>query len=188
MTTLLLSLAIGCAAGPYGAPEGSTIELVSEGQGFVYDMAYADPDDGVGLLIRESVLVMVPGSENYPDMIPGNDILVEITSGYSGAYVIPESAVLTVDGYEEGCEGDASEECRAWFDVATERYVEFSGEYEDIGGFRPTYMSAGTDNRGILDFYVFVDSVASDGETVIGIPLFADIGVDMASWQYDFQN
>ena len=60
MLTLLLSTAIGCAAGPYGAPEGSTITLGSSGgaTGWIFDGAYNDPDDGIGLLIREYAMLV----------------------------------------------------------------------------------------------------------------------------------
>lgn len=190
MITVLLSLAIGCDGGPYGAPEGSTLVVSAEGvdYGYVFDAAYNDPDDGIGLLIREYALVTVPGTEHYPDSVPGNDILVEITSGWSAAYVLPESAVQMVTEYEDACEGDRSEECLAWFDVGTDRYVEFSGEYTDLGGMRPTYYRGATDNRGMLDFYVFIDSVPVDDEgEIIPIPFFADIGVDITSWAYDFE-
>ncbi len=189
--SLLLSLALGCAEGPYGAPIGSEVYHPSPYtedalDGFVFDGAYNDPDDGLGLLVREQVLVMTPGTD-WVEALPGNDILVEITSGWSAAYIIPATAVKLVDSYAAGCEGDASDECRAWFDIGTDTYYEFSGDYEDLGGFRPTYMSGGTDNRGILDFYVFIDSVPVDDEgEVISIPIYADIGVDITSWSYDF--
>jgi hypothetical protein len=189
--SLFVLFAIGCAAGPYGAPAGSTIQVSAanfDTEGYVFDGAYNDPDDGIGLLIREFAIVTLPATENYPYETPGNDIRVEITSGWSAAYVLPATAIETVTTYSDGCEGDRSEECAAWFDIGTESYVEFSGEYKDLGGLRPTYMSGGTDNRGILDFYVFIDSVPVDDEgEVITIPLYASIGVDIVSWSYDFQ-
>lgn len=198
--SLLLTLAIGCASGPYGAPEGSTITVSAADfgdiEGYVFDVAYAQAGDGLGLLIKEWAYVETPvpegnaGSRLGLDQpaVGGSDILVEITSGYSGAYVIPATAVSVVDTYAEGCEGDASEECGDWFDIGTDRYVEFSGDYQDLGGLRPTYMSGATDNRGVLDFYVFIDSVPIDDEgEAIPIPLYASIGVDIVSWSYDFE-
>lgn len=183
----LLLFAIGCASGPYGAPEGSTIEVFAN-QNLVFDLAYAEAGDGLGLLLKEMAIVTTPSSTEGV-AAGGNEILVEVVSGWSGAYVIPESAVSTVDGYAEGCEGDASEECADWFDIGTDQYVEFSGDYQDLGGFRPTYMSGVTDNRGILDFYVFIDSLPVDDEgAVIDIPLYASIGVATDSWSYTFTN
>jgi hypothetical protein len=49
-------------------------------------------------------------------------------------------------------------------------------------------MAGGTDNRGILDFYVFIDAIPVDSEgEVIPIPVYADIGVDIENWTYDFE-
>jgi PKD repeat protein len=181
---ILAALALGCAAGPYGAPDGSTIVLRSDlaDNGYIFDLSYNDPDDGIGLLVKESLVVY------SPEDLPMNDILVEVTSGWSAAYVIPVTAVKTVDQYQSECEGDASEECRAWFDIGTDSYVEFAGDYEDLGGLKPNYMSGSTDNRGVLDFYTFVDSIPVDDEgEVLAVPFYASIGVYVASWQYDFE-
>jgi hypothetical protein len=181
MPSLLLALAVGCAPGPLGAPEGSTISVPAD-QGLIFDVAYSTPDDAVGLLVREHADVFGPDGRAL------NGVLVEITSGWNGTYVIPSKAVQLVDEFEAGCDGDKSEECQAWFDTGTERYVEFSDEFQDLDGFRPTYMSTESDNRGMVDFYVFVDSIPSDDDgEVIPIPMYASIGVDTASWSYDFQ-
>jgi hypothetical protein len=187
--SLLLPLFLACATGPFGAPEGSTIEVsanLASGE-YVMDSAYTDPADGVGLLIKEFALVQLPATSNVSSL-PGNNILVEITSGYSGAYVLPESAVNTVDDYATECEGDLSEDCAKWFyDVGSQTYVEFAGDYADLGGFRPTYLAGETDGRGILDFYVFIDGVPLDEEGgAIDISYFASIGVDITSWSYSF--
>lgn len=191
--SLLLALAVGCASGPYGAPNGAEITYVDgeADNGPIFDVGYNDPDDGIGLLLRAQVLVtntVLEGGQGDTREMPLNNVLVDITSGWSAAYVIPSTAVNTVDDYELSCEEDDSAECSAWFDIGEERYVEFSGGYTDLGGLRPTYMSAGTDGRGLLDFYVFIDSIPydDDGE-VIPIPLFASIGVDSVSWSYDFE-
>jgi hypothetical protein len=176
----MLPLVIGCSGAPYGAPMGA--QLVVESTGAIFDAAFNDPDDGVGLLLREQVMVVDSGG------VPMPSILVEITSGWSAAYIIPSGAVKTVDEFETECESNAAEECELWFDLETETYVEFSGDYVDLGGFRPTYMAGGTDNRGILDFYVFIDAIPVDSEgEVIPIPVYADIGVDIENWTYDFE-
>lgn len=177
---LMLPLILGCNEGPYGAPMGAQVVVGSSG--YIFDAAYSDPDDGVGLLMREQVMVIDEAG------VPMPSILVEITSGYSAAYLIPAGAVKTVDDFELACESNASDECKVWFDLESETYVEFSGDYLDLGGFRPTYMAGGTNNRGILDFYVFIDTIPMDSEgEVIPIPVFADIGVDFETWTYDFE-
>jgi len=187
--SLLLALSLGCASGPYGAPLGAEIAYLtgSDETGPIFDLAYNDPDDGVGLLLREQVMVTLEDSDQQRD-VPLNNVLVELTSGWAAAYLIPSTAVTTVTEYEEACDGDASEECASWFDIGEDRYVEFGGEYTDLGGLRPTYYRGGTNNRGILEFYVFLDSIPVDDEgEVFPIPIFASIGVDSTSWTYDFQ-
>lgn len=187
--SLLLALSVGCAMGPYGAPFGAQVNRPDDTQGMIFDVGYNDPDDGIGLLVKEYVMVTNEVAQ-AGDLVevPLNNILVEITSGYSATYILPASAVSYVDDYETSCEGDRSEECDAWFDIGEERYIEFSGDYKDLGGFRPTYGSGGTDNRGVFEFYVFIDSVPVDDEgEVFPIPLFASIGVDTVTWSYDFQ-
>ncbi|MES2642551.1 MAG: hypothetical protein V4850_23910 [Myxococcota bacterium] len=193
--SLLLALSIGCASGPYGAPSDAIVTYKGGvgSLGAIFDVSYNDPDDGIGLLVREQVMVsriVSDGGDGGGETreLPLNNILVDITSGWSAAYVIPATAVTIVDEYEAGCDDDASEECNAWFDIGEERYVEFAGEYNDLGGFRPTYMEGGTDGRGILEFYVFIDSIPSDDEgEIIPISLYASIGVAADSWSYDFQ-
>lgn len=187
--SLLLALSVGCASGPYGAPEGAQLTYLDYEQGPIFDVSYNDPDDGIGLLLREQVMVTNDVAEaGSTREMPLNNILVEITSGWSAAYLIPSTAVMIVDDYEAACDGDESDECNAWFDIEEGRYVEFAGEYNDLGGYRPTYLAGGTNGRGLLEFYVFIDSIPvdDDGE-VIPIPLFATIGVDSASWSYDFE-
>ncbi|MDP2312505.1 MAG: hypothetical protein Q8P41_06330 [Pseudomonadota bacterium] len=184
---LLLALSVGCAVGPYGAPSGAEVSYPGDAQGLIFDITYNDPDDGIGLLIKEFVTVTMDDA-SQDRVVPLNNIQVEITSGWPAAYVIPSTAVQLVDEYEAACEGDGSAECDAWFDIGEEHYYEFAGEYQDLGGLRPTYMSGGTDNRGTLEFYVFVDSIPydDDGE-VIPIPMYASIVVDTVSWSYDFE-
>ncbi len=187
--SLLLALSVGCAMGPYGAPAGAELKRSDNEQGMIFDVTYNDPDDGIGLLVKESVMVTQDQLQSG-DLVemPLNNILVEITSGYSAAYILPASAVSYVEDFEAACEGDGSEECDAWFDIGQERYVEFSGDYKDLGGLRPTYGYGGTDNRGMFEFYVFIDSVPSDDEgEAVPIPLFASIGVDQVTWSYDFE-
>lgn len=183
---LLLALATGCDGGPYGAPYGAYLEVPGD-QGLIFDMAYSDPSDGIGLLALEQVRVVID-SEANDRTEPLNDIVVEITSGWADTYVVPAGAVTMVDSFAEACEGDASPECGYWYDSDSEQFVEFAGEYEDLGGLRPTYMSGVTNERGVLEFYVFFDSIPvdEDGE-VIPIPLYASIGVDTEPWSYDFE-
>lgn len=186
MSFLLVLTLIGCGGGPYAAPYGSMVT----GPGDIslnYDAGYAVPGDGYGALLRGQAYV-----QDSATQLPLNDIKVEITSGWTGAYLLPEAAVLVVDDYEQECESsgavsDENDPCHAWFDADGEQYIEFGGDYAELGDFRPTYLSAGTDNRGLLDFYVFVDSAPLDSEGLaVDIPVFIDIGVNSASFNITF--
>lgn len=178
---LLLAALTGCAPGPIAAPYGSSLVMPSDVD-FSFDQAYSDSGDLTGGLFYTYIGVM------GPDGLPLNGIQVEITSGWTGAYLIAERAVRVVDDYEQDCTtnppDDPEDPCYAWFDVEGQEFVEFAGDYAELGGFGPTYMSATTDNRGLLPVYVFIDSVPvdSDGEAV-SVPIFASIGIETESFQ-----
>ncbi len=174
------ALLAGCAPGPIAAPYGSSL-VMPEDIEFGDDMAYAQAGDLTGGLFYTYIGVL------GPDGLPLNGIQVEITSGWTGAYLIAEKAVRVVDTYEQDCNPlpeDTTDPCYAWFDTEGQEFVEFAGDYTELGGFGPTYMSAPTDNRGLLPVYVFVDSIALDstGEAV-NIPIFASIGLETQSFQ-----
>lgn len=182
---VLFLLATGCASGPYAAPTGSTVTHLTEGQGLVLDAASVPAGDGIGHLVLEQALVEIPSGE---DMAPGNNIQVEVVSGWAGAYLISEGAVKVVTEVEEACpEGTDDPACDAWFDAEGNAWYEFSGEYEDVDDFRPTYLSGASDHRGVFSWYVFIDSVPLDenGEPLV-IPIYVSIGVDSVAYEYDF--
>ncbi len=171
----------GCAPGPIAAPYGSQL-VMPEDISFAVDSSWTTPGDQVGGLFYTYIGVLGPDGE------PLNDIQIEVTSGWTGAYLIAEQAVRVVDGYETNCATnpptDPTDPCYAWFDVEGQQYIEFSGDYAELGGFQPTYMSAATDNRGILPVYVFVDSVGVDSsDSPVNIPIFASIGTETLSFQ-----
>lgn len=191
MSFLLVLTIIGCGGGPYAAPYGAEV-LGPEGDlSLSYDAGYAVPGDGYGALLRAAAFVHDPSDTLHGDL-PLNDIKVEVTSGWTGAYLLPEAAVLVVDDYEQECDtsgatADETDPCHAWFDAEGEQYIEFGGDYTELGDFRPTYLSAPTDNRGILNFYVFVDSAPLDTNGVpVDIPVFIDIGVSSTSFNIIF--
>lgn len=174
---LLLLALIGCSSEPVTAPFGSSVGVPDDIE-FSFDNAYVAAGDGVGSMFFGRVNVVDPNG------YPLNNVRVEVFSGWTGAYLIPEGAVTIIDDYETDCVGTGEDDpCHAYFDVEGEQYVEFSGDYEDIGDFRPTFMSAPTDEHGNLMVYVFVDTVpiTSDGEGA-PIPIYVDIAVDFATF------
>lgn len=179
----LAALLTGCAPGPIAAPYGSSLQMPTDIE-FGMDAAYEAAGDLTGGLFYAYIGVL------GPDGLPLNGIQVEVTSGWTGAYLIAEKAVRVVDDYETDCQQgmddgslDPADPCYAWFDTEGEEFVEFSGDYTELGGFGPTYMSAPSDNRGLLPIYVFVDSVAYSDGAALNIPIFASIGVETQSFQ-----
>lgn len=181
------SLLVGCAPGPIAAPYGSSL-VMPEDIEFGFDNAYSTAGDLTGGLFFTYIGVLGPDDGSAFAGEPLNGIQVEITSGWTGAYLIAEKAVRVVDDYEAACTenppDDPEDPCYAWFDTEGQEFIEFAGDYSELGGFGPTYMSAPTDNRGILPLYIFVDSVSTDstGE-VVNIPIFASIGTETQSFQ-----
>ena len=154
---------------------------------FVLDRAYAAPGDGTGALFMGTVLVRGPsdvefeGSDGTP--LPG--VRVDLLSGWSGAYLIPEGAVKIVADLDEACESSDDEACQAWYDTEGARSFELAGEYEAVEGIRPTYYQAVTDDRGIVEFYVFLDSAPSNTEgEAAGFSVYASIQVATESFAF----
>lgn len=183
-------LLVGCAPGPIAAPYGSSLVMPDDIE-FGFDNAYSAAGDLTGGLFYTYIGVLGPDDGTAFGGEPLNGIQVEITSGWTGAYLIAEKAVRVVSDYEDVCRSgiedgslEPDDPCYAWFDTEGQEFVEFAGDYSELGGFGPTYMSAPTDNRGILPLYVFVDSVSTDstGEAV-NIPIFASIGTETQSFQ-----
>jgi hypothetical protein len=178
-------LAVGCTPEPMGAPAGSELTLIGEGIGVV-ETQQVVAADGMGILRTFQAYVEGPPDENDISY-PLNNTQVEVLSTWYGAYVVAEGAVKMVDEFSDRCEeleaeGAVEAECAVWYNVDGEQYVEFAGEYQSADEFSPTYMSGVTDGRGVMSFYVFIDSVPFDenGE-VLDFSVYGTIGVDDAS-------
>lgn len=180
--TLLLAPLLACSApGPIGAEYGSQI-IVPTDVDYVLDDGLATPDDQAGMLSYGYVTVLNPEGD------PAPGIRVELISGWTGAYLIPAGAVRIVNDLDEACDGGSSpsEACQAWYDSAGDRYFEWSGEFEDVDSIRPNYVQAVTDNRGLVPFYVFVNSapLGDEGDPQ-SFSVFASIGVDTDSFTFN---
>jgi hypothetical protein len=181
MTFTLLAMLACSAPGPVGAEYGSEI-IVPGDVDYVLDAGLATPDDMAGMLSYGYITVLNPEGD------PAPGIRVELISGWTGAYLIPDGAVRIVNDLDEACDsGAASDEaCAAWYDTEGERYFEWSGEYEDGDNLRPNYVQAVTNNRGLVPFYVFVNSapLSSEGDAQ-SFSIFASIGVDTDSFSFN---
>ena len=180
MTLTLMTLLFACNPGPMGAEYGSEV-IVPGDVDYVMDAGLATADDRAGMLSFGYLKVLDPEGN------PSSGIRVELISGWTGAYIIPEGAVRIVNDLDEACDEGASadEACQAWYDTEGERYFEWSGEYEDVAEMRPNYVRTVTNNRGLVPFYVFVNS-APLGEqgTAQSFAIFASIGVDTDSFAF----
>jgi hypothetical protein len=187
MSFLALHALLACSSAPVGAPYGAEL-VVPDSPTYSLEAAYATAGDGAGQLYYGTVMVLAPPSYNNGTALPIQGIRVDLLSGWTGAYLVPEGVVKVVNDLDEACEGGASEDeaCEAWYDTDGERYFELSGEYEDVDDIRPNFMQSVTNNRGMLNFYVFVDSSPTDDEGAsMPFSVYVDIGVDSDSITFE---
>ena len=112
---------------------------------------------------------------------------VEITSSYSGVYLIPQQAVEVVS-YPDLPGGISSQEdakqradangnysmnedwCAWYWDTESSTFYQFAGTYADAYDYdtgdgyywyAPTHMVAETDNRGLVRAYMLIDVMLS---------------------------
>jgi len=157
------------------APEEITIAWNADLNGY---------DDGYGTLILFQWGVFDENS------LPMNQIRVEILSGGSGVYLLPESAIRQVsppDPSTSDC--DPSSEfydiynC-PWYDNGSQTYFQLSTGYASEDGdapedlYRPNYMVAATDNRGLLRQWAYVDSLPSTEQGFNTVTVYGSIGHD----------
>ncbi len=169
-----------CSEGPFDPPYDATIGSSTEGLTVIYNAAVAE-EDGYGLVYHNQAIVK--HEDEYGRNLPLENIVVEIYSYWSGTYLLPEKAVTKVDDYLTECsEGNGDEEFQALCDVflndADNQYYELTGKFllaSDTGDpatYRPNYLRGVTDNRGIVDFYLFLDSTPGGG---------TDFGIEMST-------
>jgi hypothetical protein len=200
----LTMLLMGCNAGYYPAPAGSQL-VVDDGILVVGSEAFYT-DNGTGALALCTALVTDANG------VPLSNIEIEVATNYAGNLLLPESAVKLVDfptpdpsvekdpdaaratcdvdsdGY---IDDDAPEWCSWWWDTETAQFYEFGVDYaateED---YRPTYMQSGTDSRGILRYYLYIDSmpltISKGGDvTWSSTSVWTSIGVASATFSVD---
>lgn len=169
-------LLTGCANGFYAAPFGSQFTMDS-------DIMLAPSEayyfmDSIGSLVITQASVM---DDQGLNLMPG--IQVEIATSWPGLYLLPESAVKMVD-YPEPGEGvtspeeaqalcdtdddgyideDAEDWCSWWWDTESGQYYEFGTDYASTDtNYRPNYLITGSDDRGLVRFYVYIDSMPAE--------------------------
>lgn len=164
---VLLFGLVACATGPYEAPFTASLStpvtsLTITGTGGLTD------EDGFGLVFFDQVTVT--NEDQFGRTVPLENVVVDVSSGWFGTYILPERAVKSVDDFREDCAAGAGDEeyqdlCDALLNDADNEYYELSAEYtaadedgEGNAGFRPNYLRGTTNNQGVVEFYIFVDS------------------------------
>ncbi len=176
---VLLFGLVACSSGPYDPPYTATlstpvtsITLTSTGG--------ITAEDGFGLVFFDQVTVI--NEDRFGRDLPLENVVVDISSGWGGTYILPERAVKSVDDFREDCEaGEGDEEyrdlCDALLNDPDNDYYELSAEYtaaeeddEGNAGFRPNYLRGTTNNQGVVEFYLFVDSTPG-ADTDFGVSM-----------------
>jgi hypothetical protein len=188
-------LSAACGGGPYPAPAGTALSEI-EAFTIVPTTAHTT-QDGFGTLLFGDVIAY-----NESTNEPLDGVQIEVMSNWSGMYVMPQSAIKLVDAPaapeevqngttapSELCDTDADglidydaeEWCSWWWDTETEQFYQFGGDYAMTpSNYQPTYMTTGTDNRGLCRFYLYVDSLPyNEGANAYsGVTFWVSIGVD----------
>lgn len=171
----MMLLLLSACGGYLNAPFGSQVQYQDSELDISFSGDFKDVD-GNGFLVRNQLIVV------GPDGLPLNDVAVTVTSGFAGAYLLPETAVTEVTQFREDCStGDASaEECAVFYGLDGEEYHELSDSYEYFDDLQADIMIAETNNLGALPLYLFFDYLP-DGETVFTIDASINIAAD--TWE-----
>ena len=196
----LLSFGLGCVEGAIEAPYSARLKG-PEDYSVSWHSDYNELQDQVGVVLMGDLMVYDSETD-----LPLESIEVEMTSNFGGVYLIPAEAVKLVgypeatvdptdpDAIKQACTDDGGnftsdpEWCAWYWDTETQQYYQIGGQYVATASeYAPNYFVGRTNNRGILEFYIYVDAmpvtgdgtVTSYGTTSIG----ATIGVDSTSFE-----
>ncbi len=165
----LLFALFACAEGPFDAPYDATVGSTTSGLTVVYTAGVV-AEDGVGLVYHNRAIVK--REDEYGRSLPLENIAVDVYSYWTGTYLLPAAAISEVDEFRTDCEAGEGDEkyqelCAALLEDPDQQYYELTATYdaavEDTAGegpssYRPNYFRGTTDNQGVVDFYLFVDS------------------------------
>lgn len=161
-----------CATGE--APPGSVV-LASDDAAVGWDDAFADPD-GIGQSFAFEAEVLAA------DGTPVRGARVEVTSGWTGAWLVLDDRAAWVVGDDDPCAGQ--EGCISGYDVAADGWLYAEASEGLFGGGADRedaladYLSARTDSAGRVGFRVFVDTAPDSGASV---PVHLATAVDATS-------
>lgn len=169
----IVALGTACDNGPWDAPPGSEIVELEDIRvawfGCVLEPTTGEPQNPN---CEPSAPVQIPVTaqvRNSDSLEPLNNVRISFTSGFGSIYLLPQEVIEAI----------ALPDTENWADIMSsgEIWAEFTGEWE--GDYRPTYYETWTDSNGLVQFWIWVDSMPVDAtgnpkDTMIR----ADIGVD----------
>jgi hypothetical protein len=181
--------------GTYPAPAGSSLSM-PEDVGISWSDDYNEEHDQIGMFIMSDLSVLDPAGRVL------DSVEVEVLSNWGGVYLLPITAVKTVDypssgagidTYEQflaACDSDddgvidaeAEDWCSWYWDSSSDQFFELASDYSDVAEFGPNYFLGATDNRGLLRIYIYVDSLPGSDGTYTDVSISASIGVATGSF------
>ncbi len=166
-----------CANGPWQAPPGTVIGEIEDIK-VAWFACQIDPLTGAAVnpncnVEQPSPPVIFPLTIQLQDEeteLPVNNVWVDITSGFSDIYLLPQEVIEAV----------VLPDTPNWQDIAgsDEVWAQFSGTFE--GDYRPTYLQTWTDNNGLVQLWVWVQRMPVDTQAgqAKESSILIDIGVD----------
>ena len=194
-TAALATMISGCIGGTYPAPAGSSLSL-PEDVAISWSDEYNEEHDQIGMFIMSDLTVLGPDGRAL------DSVEVEVMSNWGGVYLLPVTAVKTVDypstgsgveTYEQfiaSCDADedgvidaeAEDWCSWYWDSYSDQFFEFASDYADVDEFGPNYHLGATDHRGLLRLYIYVDSLPGSDGSYTDVSISASIGVAAGSF------
>lgn len=197
----LMFMSLGCVQGAIEAPFSARLRGPDDFT-VSWHSDYNELQDQVGVVLMGDLMVY----DNETDL-PLESIEVEMTSNFGGVYLIPAEAVKLVgypeatvdptdsDAIRDACQDEAGnfksdpEWCAWYWDTDTQQYYQIGGQYVATASeYSPNYFVGRTNNRGILEFYVYVDALPVMGDVSAAMSygtavISANIGVDSTSFE-----
>lgn len=197
----MMFMSLGCVQGAIEAPFSARLRGPDDFT-VSWHSDYNELQDQVGVVLMGDLMVY----DNETDL-PLESIEVEMTSNFGGVYLIPAEAVKLVgypeatvdptdtDAIRDACQDEAGnfksdpEWCAWYWDTDTQQYYQIGGQYVATASeYAPNYFVGRTNNRGILEFYVYVDALPVMGDVSAAMSygtavISANIGVDATSFE-----
>lgn len=162
-----ISLGTGYRSGPQLHSCNPDDEAYEENDGLY--LADCDATDAQGELIFGFARSFYDGDEHPAGPVDG--VSLSLQSQSDTICIIPAGAVELVDDVVDACLEDRTiDGCdQYFFDTKGQQFFQIADTYTDLGDaggpFCPNYVTGPTNERGILEFYIFIDTGPAPGGT-----------------------